>query len=107
MKLSMPRALLAFLLAMIITSCGGQHDGPTPVKIGTTQEAVSKSFAIGSLVIPMDTTYQNNGTLKAFGLVYKLLTNGVPVSLANLTGKASGGVDFTASGKDLHTAAVI
>ena len=69
--------------------------------------ASADHFASGSLVIPMDTTYQDSGTLKAFGLVYKLLRANVPVHWAIESGKAQGGVDFTASGKDLETGATI
>jgi len=64
-------------------------------------------FASGSLVIPMDTTYQDSGTLKAFGLVHKLLRSNVSVHWAIKSGKALGGVDFTASGKDLATGAAV
>src|SRR5437879_5196207 len=50
-------------------------------------EAGNRSFAAGSLLIPMDTDIsgnhasfnQNLGMWKAYGLVFKLLQNGVPV----------------------------
>src|ERR1044071_5170163 len=69
--------------------------------------AKADHFAPGSLVIPMDTTYQDTGTPKAFGLVHKLLRANVPVHWAIKSGKALGGVDFTASGKDLASGTAI
>jgi uncharacterized repeat protein (TIGR01451 family) len=100
------RALLALIVVVVLASCSRQ-DEPTSGAIGKQHSAVITSFAVGSLVIPMDTTYQDNGTLKAFGLVYKLLSNNVPVNWAILTGKAAGAADFTASGKDVQTGATI
>ncbi|MEZ4339476.1 MAG: MYXO-CTERM sorting domain-containing protein [Sandaracinaceae bacterium] len=38
-----------------------------------------RSFGPGSLVIPMDLTYQDTGMLQAYGLVFQLLRQGVPV----------------------------
>jgi hypothetical protein len=60
--------------------------------------ATPTTFAPGSLIIPMDTTSQNFGMWKAYGLVYKLLQNGVPVSWAignPKTPNAYTGTDFT------------
>jgi uncharacterized repeat protein (TIGR01451 family) len=45
-------------------------------------EAEVTWFAPGSLIIPMDTDDQDGGMLRAYGLVYELLANGVPVSWA-------------------------
>ena len=36
--------------------------------------ARAETFATGSYIIPMDTTYQDNGMFKAYGLVRDLLT---------------------------------
>src|ERR1041385_8575327 len=69
--------------------------------------ASADTFAPGTLIVPMDTTYQDNGTLKAFGLAYRLLSNGVPVRWVIKTGKAHLGVDFTASAVDIKTNATI
>src|SRR5260221_13808203 len=44
----------------------------------TSSIARADTFAAGSLIVPMDTTYQDNGMLKAFGLVYDLLRKDVP-----------------------------
>jgi hypothetical protein len=37
--------------------------------------ATSTTFGSGSLIVPMDVDYQNAGSLRAFGLLYKLLLN--------------------------------
>lgn len=72
-----------------------------------------ESFAIGSYIIPMDTTYQNNaaldtGMISAYGLVYDLLDNGIPVKWAIQPGKATiDSTDFTASAQDIQTSAII
>ena len=66
----------------------------------STGVARADTFAQGSLIIPMDTTYQDAGMLKAFGLVYSLLRQGVPVQWVIRPGKAHLGVDFTTSAID-------
>ena len=64
-----------------------------------------KTFATGSLIIPMDTTSQNFGMFKAYGLVYKLLQSGVPVYWLIADGKTFNGIDFSVSTKNhLHAA---
>jgi uncharacterized repeat protein (TIGR01451 family)/MYXO-CTERM domain-containing protein len=68
--------------------------------LGSAGAARADTFAAGSLIIPMDTTYQDAGMLKAYGLVYALLHGGVPVSWVIQPGKAFGAADFTASAKD-------
>ena len=70
-------------------------------------EARADTFAPGSLIIPMDTTYQDNGMFKAFGLVYDLLRHNVPVRWVIRQGKAAGGVDFTATSKDFKSGQVL
>ncbi len=74
---------------------------------GAASTARADTFAPGSLIIPMDTTYQDNGMFKAFGLVYELLRNGVPVRWVIRQGKAYGGTDFTTSATDFATGAAI
>jgi uncharacterized repeat protein (TIGR01451 family) len=69
--------------------------------------AQADMFAQGSLIVPMDTTYQDNGMLKAFGLVYDLLRNGVPVQWVIREDKAHLGADFTTTAIDHRTGAVI
>ena len=55
------------------------------------------TFGDGSLVIPMDigASGQDNGMLRAYGLVYRLLQGGVPVHWAIDPAKPAGGTDFT------------
>ena len=59
--------------------------------------AQSTNFPANSIVIPMDTTYQDNGMFKAYGLVYKLLQSGIPVDWAIKTPKSYGDIDFSAT----------
>ena len=68
--------------------------------------AGTKSFASGTLIIPMDTDTtgnhtsfnQNYGMWKAYGLVYKLLQNGIPVQWGIATSKVStSDIDFSVS----------
>lgn len=65
--------------------------------------AAADEFAAGSLVIPMDTDYQDLGMLRAYGLVYELLRQGVPVRWVIAPDKSYGDVDFTASAVDVRT----
>ena len=39
-----------------------------------------RTFEAGSLIIPMDVAYQNGGMFQAYGLLFQLLRQGVPVS---------------------------
>lgn len=70
------------------------------------------SFAKGSLIIPMDTdttgnhaSYnQNLGMWKAYGLIDRLLQNGIPVYWVIKVNKSYNDIDFTASSvSDLRT----
>ena len=72
-----------------------------------SSRAAADQFAPGSLVIPMDTTYQDQGTLTAFGLVHELLRANVRIHWAIKSGKAQGDADFTASGTALGTGTTI
>jgi len=58
-------------------------------------------FYPGSLIIPMDTasgrTNQDYGMWRAYGLVYKLLQNGIPVYWAIKSYKSYEEIDFTCS----------
>lgn len=45
----------------------------------TDLHAASRSFPVGSLVIPMDLAYQDHGLLQAYGLVFQLLRHNVSV----------------------------
>lgn len=92
---------IGFAVAFV-AACGGQSS-----PFSSSRQDLAQGFAAGSLVIPMDTDYQDQGTLTAFGLVDALLRAGVPVSLTVATGKAVDGVDFTASGTDVASGAAV
>ncbi len=64
-------------------------------------------FATGTLIIPMDTVYQNLGMWKAYGLVYRLLDNNIPINWVIADNKNWNAVDFCADAKDLRTNANI
>jgi len=66
-----------------------------------------ENFGVGTLIIPMDATYQNLGMYRAYGLVYELLDNGIPVKWAIQSGKSFNSTDFIASATDFQTAAPI
>jgi uncharacterized repeat protein (TIGR01451 family) len=76
-------------------------------------QAVITPFATGSLIVPMDTgtAGQNNGMLTAYGLVYELLRNEVPVYWVINPAKAANGDDFaiatSASLQDVRTGATV
>jgi MYXO-CTERM domain-containing protein len=63
----------------------------------------AETFSAGSLIIPMDTTYQDSGMLSAYGLVYELLRHDIPVNWTIRPGKQHSGADFTASAIDHFT----
>src|SRR6266851_1267825 len=97
----------AAALFAIAVACGGSDVGRVQ-PFESSDRALTQAFAAGSLIIPVDTTYQDNDTLTAFGLVYALLSGGVQVYWVALTGKTSNtAVDFTASARDFRTNATI
>lgn len=67
----------------------------------------TENFAPNTLIIPMEEAYQNNGMWLAYGLVYRLLLNGIPVKWAIQPGKAYNGTDFIASAQDLQSGSPI
>ncbi len=67
----------------------------------TSATAAADDFAAGSLIVPMDTTYQDLGMFEAYGLVYELLRQGVPVRWVIKVGKSNGDVDFMATSTDV------
>jgi len=69
--------------------------------------ALADDFEPGTLVVPMDIDYQDAGMLRAYGLVYELLRNGIPVRWVIRTGKGFGEADFTTSATDFATNAVV
>ena len=48
----------------------------TVALLPSTASAQSRNFDAGSLIIPMDLSYQNSGQFQAFGLVFQLLRQG-------------------------------
>ncbi len=77
----------------------------------TATPNATNTFATGSLIIPMDTTggrtNQNYGMWRAYGLVYKLLSTGIPVNWAIKSYKAYQENDFTCSQTmDVRTGAI-
>ncbi|MFT7622583.1 MAG: putative repeat protein (TIGR01451 family), partial [Myxococcota bacterium] len=65
-------------------------------------------FDAGSLIIPMDTDYQDAGMLKAYGLVYALLKADIPVAWVVKEGKETfDEADFTTGAIDFASGATI
>ena len=100
--LTMAAALLAGGLHTLPSRADIAPDSHSPAHV-----AADQPFATGSLIIPMDTTYQDFGMLKAFGLLDKLLRAGVPISWCIKTPKAVGDTDFVASATDFKTGAPV
>ena len=75
--------------------------------ISLAANAGADTFASGSLIIPMETTYQDLGMFRAYGLVYSLLRQGVPVRWVLQPGKAFQGVDFIASAVDHQNSSLV
>jgi uncharacterized repeat protein (TIGR01451 family) len=99
-KIAQGGLILAVIISLFVS--GG---GNTPAVM-----ASSANFAAGTLIIPMDATYQDYGMFKAYGLVYKLLNSGIPVHWAigaPKTPDSFGGVDFGATTVDARTLAAI
>ncbi len=87
---------IATLALSVIASCTADVASSSEAeKLGVTKQAVSTAFAQGSLIIPMGNNHQNNGMIRANGLVYALLRADVPVHWAVTANKAQGAVDFT------------
>jgi uncharacterized repeat protein (TIGR01451 family) len=90
-------------LAVVVSTlaaCSSNEPAATPkaeTPVAVQRAALVQGFAAGSLIIPMDTTSQNNGTLRAFGLVDRLLRANVPVHRISLAGKAHQDIDFSAT----------
>jgi uncharacterized repeat protein (TIGR01451 family) len=98
------------VLALVGDTCGGAASTPPASTDTGGSAAVSgavHTFLAGSLVIPMDTTYQNAGMLKAYGLVYTLLKNDIPVSWVIRKSKSSGQADFTVAGTNYANGAAV
>jgi uncharacterized repeat protein (TIGR01451 family) len=69
----------------------------------TPGSAAADTFTAGSLIIPMDTDFQDEGVFEAYGLVYDLLLNDIPVAWVIKSDKALGDADFTTTATDVRT----
>ena len=69
----------------------------------TAGAASAETFPAGSLIIPMDTDYQDEGMFKSYGLVYQLLLHDIPVRWTIKFGKSFGEADFTTNATDYAT----
>lgn len=65
--------------------------------------AHADDFAAGSLIIPMDTDYQDEGMFRAYGLVYQLLSNDVAIRWVIEGDKLQNGADFSAAAVDVQS----
>lgn len=75
----------------------------TVVVVSPGLAAEESLYQPDTLIVPMDTTYQDYGMLEAYGLLYQLLSQQVPVDWVIAPGKEYGGVDFHASAVDLQS----
>jgi uncharacterized repeat protein (TIGR01451 family) len=84
-----PLSALILLLGLVIALSTQPRDA----------SATLVTFNAGTLIIPMDTgtNGQNNGMLRAYGLVYALLRDGVPVQWVINPAKGANGDDFAIS----------
>lgn len=89
------------------TADGGSGDASSgSTSDGDTETGdPSVDFDAGSLVIPMDTDFQDAGMLRAYGLVHRLLREGVSVYWVIRAGKTYGDVDFEATSFDVQSGA--
>ena len=101
MSIAVPLASLPLVLLAAATFAGLAAPSSPLVATGSA----SKTYAVNSLIIPMDTDFQDHAILRAYGLVFKLLSNGVPVDWIVLPGKSYGQADFTADFREIKTAA--
>jgi hypothetical protein len=67
---------LALLIATAV-ACG--DDAALDAKPTQSERALT-TFTSGSLIIPMDTSLQPIAVLRGYGLVHRLLTNGIEVN---------------------------
>jgi uncharacterized repeat protein (TIGR01451 family) len=85
-----PRRLSRSVVVLLAIAIGATF-GPI-----TAARALPMTFGAGSLIVPMDVgaNAQDMGALRAYGLVYALLRDGVPVYWAINPTKPAGGDDF-------------
>lgn len=98
------------VMALVGDSCGGAASTPPPPTETGGSNAVSgavHTFLSGSLIIPMDTSLQNAAMLRAYGLVYALLQNDIPVSWVIKKNKSGGEADFSVGAQTFQTSASV
>jgi len=67
---------------------GGGEEKPEPPTTSKRTYGPATAFDVGTMIIPLDAEHQDDqGAVLAYGLVYKLLSNGVPVQWAIKRGK--------------------
>ncbi len=109
---------LIFLFAVVVYFATGPMADAMQPEAFSYETSVAASamppvlFPAGSLIIPMDTgtNGQNNGMLRAYGLVYQLLRNNIPVYWVIEPSKAPFGDDFviiSGSLQDVRTSAAL
>ncbi len=95
------------LVVIALTACSETAASSAPVKVEAQRAALSTSFPANSLIIPMDAASQDFGTLKAFGLLDRLLRVSTPVNRIIKPGKAHQDIDFSAPVTNLRTGAAL
>ena len=103
----MIRISLVLAALLMLAGCSENQPLPAPEKAASQRAALSVSFASGSVVIPMDTTSQDFGTLKAFGLVDRLLRVSTPVQRIIKPAKAHQDIDCSATVTNRRTGAAL
>ena len=66
----------------------------TLLLMAAARASTTETFDAGSIIVPMDDTWQTDGIVDAYGLVYDLLSHDIPVSWAVTSGKAYEDVDI-------------
>jgi len=69
--------------------------------LGSPATAAPRTYLQDALIIPMDTTSQDLGMLEAYGLVYDLLRNDIPVDWVIAEAKSYGDTDFVATTEEI------
>jgi len=87
------------------TDTDSDSDTDTDTDTDPDGYSVDTPFAPGSLIIPMDTDFQDVGMFQAYGLVYQLLKNDIDVYWLIKTPKELGDADFVALAVDVSTIA--
>lgn len=72
----MPATRLTVLACVIAAACADLNTSLVPDAVSSEP---GPSFGAGSLIIPMDLSYQSTGMFQAYGLIYQLLRQGVHV----------------------------